>query len=156
MTIRRARPTDFRRLTSIDQVTRTSQTRRAWLRQCIRERTVWVQKTGNGIQAYAILSRNFFQHPFIEQLFVAKEERRQGLGEGLLARMEKRGLRYGEIWTSTNQSNRPMQALLKKRGYIQCGCVTGLDPGDPELFFAKRRPVQPSKWKPPGTIVRVR
>ena len=44
----------------------------------------------------------------------------------------------GELWTSTNQSNRPMRRLLSSRGYRQAGKITGLDHGDPELFFVKQ------------------
>jgi hypothetical protein len=42
------------------------------------------------------------------------------------------------LWTSTNESNAPMRALLAAHGYIPSGAVEGLDEGDPELFFRKR------------------
>jgi GNAT superfamily N-acetyltransferase len=71
-------------------------------------------------------------------LFVAEGARRQGLGEHLLAGLEDRGLGLGEVWTSTNRSNRAMRMLLKKRGFRQSGRVTGLDEGDPEIFYVKR------------------
>jgi hypothetical protein len=47
-----------------------------------------------------------------------------------------------KLFTSTNRSNLPMQALLAKLGFVQCGEVNELDPGDPELFFVlkKERP----------------
>jgi len=138
MKIRRARSSDLRRITSIDPWPRASKSRHAWIGASIRARTVWVLASGTAVKAYAILTRSFFQRPFIEQLYVANEDRRRGHGETLLARMEKLCLRHGEVWTSTNQSNRPMQQLLKKRGFIRHGRVTGLDKGDPEIFYSKR------------------
>lgn len=137
MTVRRAKLTDLRRIASLDHLARASKERRTWLRQSIRERVVWVLLVGSVIKAYAILTRSFFQRPFIEMLYVASDDRRHGLGERLLARLETEGLRDGEVWTSTNQSNRAMRRLLKKRDFVQRGSVTGLDRGDAEMFFSK-------------------
>lgn len=139
MTIRRARLTDYRQLALLDHVARKSKTRRNWLRQTIRERAVWVLTAGRAIKAYGILKRSFFQRPFIEMLYVAKDERRQGYGERLLSKLEMEGLRNDEVWTSTNHTNRPMQQLLKKRGFLRSGRVTGLDKGDPEVFYVRRK-----------------
>ncbi len=146
MKIRRARPADFRRLSSIDPFTGQGKVRGPWLRQSIRERSVWVQLRSGEIQAYAILAPTFFQHPFIGQLFVAEEARRQGLGESLLAELEKLCVHHGEIWTSTNRSNQRMHRLLKKRGFLHRGRITGLDKDDAEVFYSKRL----SRRKPAG------
>jgi len=43
-----------------------------------------------------------------------------------------------QIFTSTNQSNLPMQILLQRRGYLSAGVVLHLDPDDPELIFVKK------------------
>lgn len=138
MKIRRAKLTDFRRIVSIDPLARASKSRQLWLSESIRARTVWVLAAGTVVKAYAILTRSFFQRPFIEQLYVAKEERRRGHGECLLAHLEKACKRHGEAWTSTNRSNQPMRQLLKKRGFLRQGLVDGLDKGDPEVFYSKR------------------
>ncbi len=137
MTIRRAKLTDFRQLARLDHVARLDKERKAWLRQAIRERSAWVLEVGRAINAYGILRRNFFHRPFIEMLYVTAGERRRGYGERLLAHLEATGLRHGEVWASTNQSNRAMRQLLKKRGFRQSGRVTGLDKGDPEIFYVK-------------------
>lgn len=42
-----------------------------------------------------------------------------------------------KLFTSTNESNNAMQALLMKRGYAMAGIINHLDPGDPELVFVK-------------------
>jgi ribosomal protein S18 acetylase RimI-like enzyme len=138
MKIRRAKHTDFRRIASIDHVAGASNARQTWLRESIRARAVWVLAAGTVIKAYAILTRSFFQRPFIEMLYVAIEERRLGHGERLLARLEKACMHRGEVWTSTNRSNQAMRQLLKKRGFLRQGRVTNLDKGDPEIFYSKR------------------
>jgi GNAT superfamily N-acetyltransferase len=138
MTIRRAKLTDYRQLTSIDLAGRADRERRAWLKRAVREHGVWVLTISRAIVAYAIMRKRFFDRPFIEMLYVAESERRKGYGEQLLARLEAEGLRAGEIWTSTNRSNRAMRLLLKKRGYLPSGQVTGLDHNDPEIICVKR------------------
>ena len=40
-----------------------------------------------------------------------------------------------KLFTSTNQSNTPMQALLALLGYVRSGVIDNLDPGDPELVY---------------------
>ncbi len=40
-----------------------------------------------------------------------------------------------KLFTSTNQSNQPMQQLLDALGYLPSGVIHNLDPGDPELVY---------------------
>ena len=77
----------------------------------------------------------FFHTPFVSLLVVHPGYRRQGIGRALLDRFvqESAGER---LFTSTNLSNGPMIALLRSQGFVLCGQVSGLDEGDPELFFA--------------------
>lgn len=44
-------------------------------------------------------------------------------------------MRTARRFTSTNSSNRPMQALLVRRGYSKAGVIEHLEPGDPERMF---------------------
>ena len=41
------------------------------------------------------------------------------------------------MFTSTNQSNLPMQRLCDRLGYVKSGYVENLDEGDPELIYVK-------------------
>lgn len=50
-----------------------------------------------------------------------------------------------ELWTSTNQSNQPMQRLLERLGFLPSGVIEGLDEGDPELVFR----LLPERFHPP-------
>jgi L-asparagine transporter-like permease len=42
-----------------------------------------------------------------------------------------------KLFTSTNVSNLPMQALLATSGFVLSGIVHNLDPGDPELVYVR-------------------
>ena len=80
--------------------------------------------------------RVFFHTRFVSLLVVHPDYRRQGIGRALLDRFVQEST--GEkLFTSTNLSNGPMIALLRRQGFVLCGQVSGLDDGDPELFFAK-------------------
>jgi ribosomal protein S18 acetylase RimI-like enzyme len=66
--------------------------------------------------------------------------RRRGLGSALMSQCEA-AHDDDRMFTSTNESNAPMRALLAKIGFEESGIIHNLDPGDPELVFVKlRRP----------------
>lgn len=99
----------------------------------------WIAEAEGAAAGYAIVSRRFFSRRFVELLAVAPTFRRQGLGAALMAGCESAG--DGEVlFTSTNQSNGAMRALLAKAGYEPSGIIHNLDPGDPELVFVKFTP----------------
>jgi ribosomal protein S18 acetylase RimI-like enzyme len=82
------------------------------------------------------LSYDFFDRGFVKFLYVGSGFRRRGVASALLSALETK-CTTPVIFTSTNESNLPMQNLLTKCGYQASGVVRGLDPGDPELFFRK-------------------
>jgi aminoglycoside 6'-N-acetyltransferase I len=93
----------------------------------------WQEGTLAGV---VVWTAGFFRQGFVERLHVAPEHRRQGVGGRLLAFAE----RYSPtptLWTSTNRSNVPMQALLAKRGWTFAGKLSGLDPGGPQRVYRK-------------------
>ena len=75
----------------------------------------------------------FFGRNFIELLVVPDSARRRGIGRSLLRAVAKSSTR--EVWTSTNESNLAMRALLVSEGWHFGGTLHGLDGDDPELFF---------------------
>jgi hypothetical protein len=42
-----------------------------------------------------------------------------------------------KVFTSTNESNKAMQALLSQLNYKRSGIIENLDEGDPELIYFK-------------------
>jgi GNAT superfamily N-acetyltransferase len=96
----------------------------------------WMAEAGGEPAGYAIVSRRFYSRPFIELLAVAPDFRRAGVGGALLEACSA-AFRDEILFTSTNQSNRPMQALLAKTGFAPSGVIENLDPGDPEQVYVR-------------------
>lgn len=89
------------------------------------------------IAGYLEMSPTFFYREFVSLLSVHPAHRRQGVATALMKAAEAR-CHAGQVFTSTNLSNQPMQALLARMAYRVCGFVEDLDEGDPELIFVKR------------------
>ena len=83
---------------------------------------------------YAVMHRRFFGQPMLELVMVGIAYRRRGVGEALI-RHAIQTAPGPVLWTSTNQSNAPMQNLLARLGFQRSGIVEGLDEGDPELIY---------------------
>jgi GNAT superfamily N-acetyltransferase len=110
--------------------------RRELVDAAIAARHCWVAEREGAVCGYGILTTNFFGRDFVELLHVAESARRKGAGDTILAAIEH--ARQGDrLFTSTNESNAPMRALLGQRDYQPSGAITNLDPGDPELVFVK-------------------
>ena len=86
---------------------------------------------------YVALTRSFFRSPFIEMLQVKRSERRRGVARALMQHCIATTPGHAKLWTSTNQSNTPMQTLLPQLGFVPCGMFEHLDPGDPELIYVR-------------------
>ena len=87
---------------------------------------------------YVVLTHSFFHSPFIELLVTSPALRRQGIGRALVQHCITIVPAGEKLWTSTNQSNTPMQALLPPLGFVHAGTIEGLDEGDPELIYLRR------------------
>ncbi len=70
-------------------------------------------------------------------LMVQEAYRRKGIATALMKRLEEI-CNTAKLFTSTNESNAPMQALMARMSYEPSGIVYNLDAGDPELFYFKR------------------
>jgi ribosomal protein S18 acetylase RimI-like enzyme len=90
------------------------------------------------VVGYLAFDYNFFDRGFVDFLLVKPSHRRRGHGEALM-RAAREICRTPVLFTSTNESNQPMQRLLEKLGYRCCGKVDNLDPGDPELFYCREK-----------------
>jgi GNAT superfamily N-acetyltransferase len=98
----------------------------------------WMADVAGAPAGYAIVSRRFFSRPFIELLAVAPDVRRAGVGGALLEACAA-AFPGESLFTSTNQSNSPMQALLAKTGFEPSGVIENLDPDDPELVYVRHK-----------------
>ena len=137
VTIRSAAESDVEALCSFDLVARREEGRREFIRRSVVAGDCHVAAAGGELVGYGVLTYTFYGHRFVEMLYVHPGRRRQGAGAALLAYLES--LCRGEkLFTSTNLSNLPMQALLNRLGYTLSGVIHNLDEGDPELVYFKR------------------
>jgi ribosomal protein S18 acetylase RimI-like enzyme len=87
---------------------------------------------GYGAQEYS-----FYDNGFVSMLYIHATYRRQGFGTQIMRYFESI-CQTEKLFTSTNQSNKPMQSLLEYMGYKPSGTIENLDVGDPELVYLKR------------------
>lgn len=127
---------DRRALVALDPAAEKDLQRRETIDSAIAARRCWTAERSGRVVGYGILSRNFFHRDFIETVFVAEDARRMGAGSALLSAME-RAVREDRVFTSANEANAPMRALLDKSHYRESGRIENLDTQDPELVFAK-------------------
>ncbi len=118
-----------------------------FIAESFERRTVLVACEGDALAGFAVWDRAFFGRPFVWLLGVAPNYRRRGIATRLLHCIES-ACPDATLFTSTNESNHAMQALLLRLGYVYSGRVDHLDAGDPELFYSKRisPKKRPSNW----------
>ena len=121
---------------AFDEIARRSAQRRAFIRTAIRSGNAWVLLANAVVIGYLVLEYTFYSHGFISMLYVHPEYRRMGIGVALL-RYAESICQTEKLFTSTNQSNRPMKALLAEMNFKPTGRIENLDDGDPELVFFK-------------------
>ena len=111
--------------------------REEFVRRAIPRQGVYVLAQGGKIIGIGVLEYTFFEHGFISLLYVRLSARRTGAGESLL-RYFVSVSQTPKLFSSTNQSNKPMQALFAKVGFEASGIIHNLDLDDPELVYYKR------------------
>ena len=111
----------------------------ARLLRALGDGNVLVANVNGRVVGFVAFDYMFFDRGFINYLTVHTDHRRHGLGEALV-RAAADACNTRDLFTSTNQSNTPMQALLAKLGYARCGHADQLDPGNPEWFYVLRKP----------------
>jgi ribosomal protein S18 acetylase RimI-like enzyme len=96
-----------------------------------------LEREGEPVGYLIMRSRGFFGRDFIELLVVAAAERRMGIASRLLNEALEQSSTQ-ETFTSTNESNVAMIALLHKHDWTFSGQLEGIDEGDPEFVFYTR------------------
>jgi ribosomal protein S18 acetylase RimI-like enzyme len=141
--IRKASESDINEISAIDTMALGGDpSRNDFIRRSVGEGNCYVltiddNASAKRIAAYGVLVHTFYDQGMIDMLMVAREHRRKGFGADLMRHMESE-CRTEKLFTSTNESNTPMQALLTKLGYSPSGVIYNLDPDDPELIYFKQ------------------
>jgi GNAT superfamily N-acetyltransferase len=137
ISIRPAVSSDVEAVCSFDLIARQADERREFIRRAVSAGTCYAALAEQDVIGYGVLNYTFYQQGCIDMLYVAAGQRRRGAGTALLEHMERQ-CQTPKLFTSTNLSNLPMQALLAKRGYMLSGVIHNLDEGDPEIIYCKR------------------
>ncbi len=135
-TIRKATNNDVDTLQKIDLIAQKDLQWRNFIERAVRSGNCVVLKTVQDVVGYAVLEYSFYDNGFVSMLYVQPEFRRKGAGAMLMRHLES-ACETPKLFTSTNMSNLPMQALLEKMSYKLSGTIHNLDEGDPELVFFK-------------------
>ena len=135
--VRKAHTGDIGGIVATDHVAGVDVERLQFIRESLESASVYVATIEEEIVGYCVFDHSFFSRGFISLLIVHPEHRRKGIGSELVRHVEHL-CESERLFTSTNQSNKPMQSLLRKMGYKRSGVVDDLDPGDPEVFFSKK------------------
>jgi len=136
MIIRQATVADIPNIIAIDYIAVDEDDRKQHIEKWVLEGNTVIALDDADLIGYAVLEYTFFFQGFIAMLLVKPSDRRKGVGTSLISHLE-RHCKTGKLFTSTNESNKPMQELMVKMEYQPSGTVYNLDDGDPELFYFK-------------------
>jgi ribosomal protein S18 acetylase RimI-like enzyme len=138
MWVRLANDSDLEGIGGVDSVAGVDPDRsRTLVSQSIAQKGCWIAGREDLPEGYLVLLRqHFFGRDFVSLIAVKSSVRRQGLASALFGAAEVSATTR-QLFTSTNQSNRPMQTLLEARGYQKAGVIDHLDIDDPEMVFVK-------------------
>lgn len=137
MHIRSASFTDLESILQLDPLVQRDQSRSDFIRRSLLTAHCLVTISDGRIIAYGVLDYSFFNQAYISMLYVEPILRRRGVGSALMAAMEAT-CKEQKVFTSTNESNKAMQALLAQLSYERSGIIENLDKGDPELIYFKK------------------
>ncbi len=137
MKIRDATESDVVAMYGVDPMAAQEGSRRQHIREWVDTGRAVVALIDYVVVGYAVLEYSFFSNGFISMLMVDKASRRKGVATALIKCLEGT-CETDKLFTSTNESNRPMQGLMQSMSYEPSGSVYNLDEGDPELFYVKR------------------
>jgi GNAT superfamily N-acetyltransferase len=134
--IERASSGDFEHICALDETVHGRPPRRRLIGEACAQGHIAVARVDDVIRGFVIFDESFFEQFFVRLLMVHQDFRRHGLATALM-RAAELDCQTGKLFTSTNQSNLPMQRLCERLGFAKTGYVENLDEGDPEIIYVK-------------------
>lgn len=135
--VRAAGSDDIIALIAIDPYAQINAERSTQIAVWVESGQCFVAERDGETVGYSVLSKTFFHSFFIDLVMVAEADRRSGVGTALIEHLIDVVPQGEKLWTSTNESNAPMRALLPRLGFMPSGRIDNLDDGDPELVFVR-------------------
>lgn len=126
---------------ALDKVEHIEQKREQKIKKAILENECYVILTASSIVGFVIFDYRFFDQGWIELIIIDEKYRGKGIAGQAFELICKQS-KTNKVFTSTNNSNIPMQKALTKAGFTFAGELIGLDDGDPELFYFKKNIVE--------------
>jgi ribosomal protein S18 acetylase RimI-like enzyme len=134
--IERASSQDFEHICVLDETVHAGPQRRRMIGEACAQGRVAVARVDDAICGFVISDDNFFDQFFVRLLMVHPDFRRHGVATALM-RAAELDCQAEKMFTSTNQSNLPMQRLCDRLGFVKSGYIENLDEGDPEIIYVK-------------------
>ena len=128
---------DFNNILDLDESVYGFRTRGKFIEESILKNECFKASINEKIIGFVILNYIFYENGFIGLMIVDNSYRRMKVGKKLVEYVESKCITE-KLFTSTNQSNLPMQGLLSSCGYMRSGYIDNLDEGDPELVYYKK------------------
>ncbi len=135
--IERATSEDFEHICALDETVHERPARRQLIGPAVAEHRCAVARVDGFVRGFVISSQSFFGQRFVDLLMVHPDFRRRGMATALM-RSAELDCPTDKLFTSTNQSNLPMQRLCERLGFVRSGYIENLDKGDPEIIYFKR------------------
>lgn len=136
MPARLARSSDLAAVIAMDPNAAENVARRRFLESSVARGETWLALTDEEPCGFVVLSYSFYENGFIPLLVVHEAARRRGVGRSLLDHAA--GVcKTAKLFTSTNQSNAAMRALLAVACFEPSGIINNLEPNDSELVYVR-------------------
>lgn len=134
--IERASSEDFEHICALDETVHGAPARRQLIGAAFAQGWISVARVDDVIRGFVIADESFFGQFYVRLLMVHQDFRRRGIASALM-RAAELDCQTDKLFTSTNQSNLPMQRLCDRLGFVRSGIIENLDEGDPELIYVK-------------------
>ncbi len=145
--IDQARAKDREAMVEINQAAAPKWHKLRHLNAALTEKRAFIAFVGRIPAGFLIWTKDFYSHYFIDLVVVHPKMRRHGVASALIQAMEN--LCPGnKLFSSTNRSNKAMQGVFERAGFVKSGLITHLDRNDPELIYYKRVPAHTIALKP--------
>ncbi len=145
--IDQARAKDREAMVEINQAAAPKWHKLRHLNAALSEKRAFIAFVGRIPAGFLIWTRDFYSHYFIDLVVVHPKMRRHGVASALIHAMENE-CPGNKLFSSTNRSNKAMQGVFERAGFVKSGLITHLDRNDPELIYYKKVPNHGGSIKP--------